>query len=631
MRLSKPFYRLPVNFDGERLRAEIATIPRTGWASHPSGTPGNTALRLISVDGGENDDVSGAMRPTPALQRLPYVRQVLASFGVVWSRSRLMRLAPGANVVEHADINYHWHYRVRVHIPVVTRPQVLFYCGAEHVHMAAGEAWIFDSWRQHRVENPTDEERIHLVADTTGTAAFWRFVGQSGQPGTTVLQHHYDPNWDAQPLLERVVPAPVMAPAEVELLLLDLRAEVTTIDGGLQGATDGSERVARYHALLDAFCRDWRQLYLLHGESRDGWSHYAELRRELRNASRAAAEGLVLRTNHVQAHRVLEARLLRAVLPSVPEEDIPAPMPRSAAAAAGATAARPVQRRLHRPLFIIAAPRSGSTLLFETLAASRQLSNVGGEAHWLEEDIPELCPGSAGVQSNRLLAANATDAVAERVRELFVTRLRDADGRPVDSDASLRLIEKTPKNSLRVPFFNRTFPDAQFILLWREPADNLSSIIEAWRTGRWTTYNNLDGFDGPWSLLLPPGWRNMNRRSLGEIAAFQWESANRIALDDLQQLPRSRWTVVNYGDLVDDPGAVVSRLCDFAGLTVDSGLESRLAAPLPLSRYTHTPPARDKWLKNVDLINPWLPKLSAMRERLAAEDSGRQTGSRAAR
>ena len=71
------------------------------------------------------------MRPTPHLAKLPYVRQVLASFGVVWGRSRLMRLDPGAVVPEHADINYHWFYRVRVHIPIFTRPEVLFHCGNE--------------------------------------------------------------------------------------------------------------------------------------------------------------------------------------------------------------------------------------------------------------------------------------------------------------------------------------------------------------------------------------------------------------------------------------------------------------------------------------------------------------------
>jgi hypothetical protein len=633
VRLARPFYRLPVRFDDARLRAEVAAIPRSAWAAHPSGTPGNSALRLLSVDGGENDEVNGVIEPTPVLARLPYVRQVLASFGVVWSRSRFMRLAPGAQVVQHADINYHWHYRVRIHIPVVTRPEVQFHCGDEQVHMAAGETWIFDSWRQHWVDNPTDQERIHLVADTTGSAAFWRFVALSMQPGTIVQQHSFKADWDPPLRLERVSLAPVMAPAEVELLLLDMRGDLASSEGGPQG----DARAAAYAALLDAFGRDWRQLYLVHGESREAWESYSAMRRELREASRAAAEGVAMRSNGVHAHRVLEARVLRSLLPQLPEADVPAPPPRSATAVAvpvtvdAAAAARPRTALLERPLFIIAAPRSGSTLLYETLAASRQLANLGGEAPWLVEDIPALCPGAPGVDSNRLLAGQATTAVSVQIRAQVLARLRDAGGGAVGPDATLRLIEKTPKNTLRVPFFDRIFPDAQFVLLWREPRENLSSIIEAWRAGRWVTYNRLEGFAGPWSLLLPPGWQAMNGRPLGEIAAFQWEAANRIALDDLQKLPPSRWTVLNYGDLVADPAACIRRICDFAGLAFDSGLENRLVAPLPLSRYTQTPPAPDKWLKNAPLIDPLLPALAPLRARLAAAELSRQSGSRAAR
>ena len=154
MRLPLPFIRLPVRFDLERLRAEVASLPAEAWAPHPNHIAGNTSLRLISVEGGDNDDVDGVMRSTPHLAKLPYVRQVLASFGAVWSRSRLLRLDPGAVVPEHADINYHWFYRVRVHIPIVTRPEVLFHCGEETVHMRGGEAWLFDNWRLHSVENP---------------------------------------------------------------------------------------------------------------------------------------------------------------------------------------------------------------------------------------------------------------------------------------------------------------------------------------------------------------------------------------------------------------------------------------------------------------------------------------------
>ena len=118
------------------------------------------------------------MQPTPALLASPYLQQVLASFSTVWSRSRLMRIEGGGSVPLHSDMNHHWFYRVRVHIPVITRPEVRFHCADQNVHMAAGEAWIFDNWRVHQVLNPTPDARIHLVADTSGTSAFWRLVAQ---------------------------------------------------------------------------------------------------------------------------------------------------------------------------------------------------------------------------------------------------------------------------------------------------------------------------------------------------------------------------------------------------------------------------------------------------------------------
>ena len=98
MRLPQRFYRLPVLFDVDTLRSEVAALPPAAWSPHPNGDPGNHAVRLISVDGADNEEVNGEMRMTAHLDRSPYLRQVLASFGVVWSRSRLLRLAPGARV-----------------------------------------------------------------------------------------------------------------------------------------------------------------------------------------------------------------------------------------------------------------------------------------------------------------------------------------------------------------------------------------------------------------------------------------------------------------------------------------------------------------------------------------------------
>ena len=57
-----------------------------------------------------------------------------------------------------------------LHVPVETTPDVAFQAGDETVHMAAGEAWVFDTWQRHRVDNPAASPRIHLVVDTVGSA-----------------------------------------------------------------------------------------------------------------------------------------------------------------------------------------------------------------------------------------------------------------------------------------------------------------------------------------------------------------------------------------------------------------------------------------------------------------------------
>jgi tetratricopeptide (TPR) repeat protein len=275
---------------------------------------------------------------------------------------------------------------------------------------------------------------------------------------------------------------------------------------------------------------------------------------------------------------------------------------------------------LRSPIFIVAAPRSGSTLLFETLAASSQICTVGGEAHWLVEANPELRPGSSGVASNRLTAEHVTPAIRREIIEQLSRRMIDGAGHAAAPEGALTFLEKTPKNALRIPFFRRIFPDARFVFLWRDPRESLGSIMAAWRAGNWQTYRKLPGFAGPWSLLLPPGWESVDGKPLEDIAAFQWQAANSTILMDLAGIPRSHWTVVCYSDLVKAPAMSVQRLCDFAGMSMDADLAARLASPLPLSRYTQTPPNPDKWLMDEAAILRVLPGLRDTWDRLRALD-----------
>jgi hypothetical protein len=272
---------------------------------------------------------------------------------------------------------------------------------------------------------------------------------------------------------------------------------------------------------------------------------------------------------------------------------------------------------LPRPVFLVAAPRSGSTLLFETLAECGELWTLGGEAHYLVEGIRALVPGAPGVDSNRLDRRHVHSAIAQAIETRILNGLRDRDGQRLKPPGKpVRFLEKTPKNALRIPFFNALYPDAMYVHLVRDPAENLSSIMEAWKSGGWITYPQLPGWDGPWSLLLPPGWQALRGRGLAEVAAYQWACTNRTIAQDLAPLPPERRMRLAYADLLADPAAAVQRICAFAGLPFDAHLQARTDRSLPLSRYTHTPPDKDKWRKNEAEIAPLLDELAPLYEAL---------------
>jgi uncharacterized protein YciW len=121
-------------------------------------------------------------------------------------------------------------------------------------------------------------------------------------------------------------------------------------------------------------------------------------------------------------------------------------------------------------------------------------------------------------------------------------------------------------------------------------------------------------------LLLTPGWRDMQDAPVAEIAARQWESANREALAALSALPRARWLSVSYESFVADRAHVIDRICSFARLPRSERLAAHLRAPQPLSRHTLTPPAPDKWRKNEARLAPHLAHARSFYRQIEAFD-----------
>ena len=396
MKLNREFIKLPWCFDAEQLALEAQSFEEAEWRSHPSDYKGNSAISLVSADGQNNDDLAGRMLPTPQLQRCHYMQQVLASFGTVIGRSRLMRLAPQCSVPAHFDSNYDWFRRTRVHIPILTEPSVRFVCNGKSVHMAPGEAWIFDNWQTHEVIHTSDSYRIHLVFDACGSASFWRKVA-AVELADAVLPEVWVPfRPEAQVTLktEQARPSRVADPSEVELALQDLSNDVRD---GRSSLDIKSDNIEGFQQLLKEHCLDWRSRWLVHGSNPPDYSMYTQLNHQTLTAAHVISKDLRIASNGASVFRILKLRLGAMVhLAAVSQQQQSQPRKQTAVAQ---PSTQHLRVTFHKPCFIVAAPRSCSTVLFETLSQSQTLWTVGGESHQHIESIDDLNPATRGYHS----------------------------------------------------------------------------------------------------------------------------------------------------------------------------------------------------------------------------------------
>ncbi len=289
MKLPDPFVQLPLLFDAAILAAEIEAIPDSYWKRHPQDFAGNSMLPLIAVDGDpDSEGFSGAMRPTPHLLRCPYMMRALDSLGVTLGRTRLMRLSGHAEVYRHADVGYYWGERARVHVPIVTQPTVRFYCGDADVHMAAGEVWIFDTWRPHRVVNDDTRSRVHLVVDTVGGERFWDMVADGRPHDGPALQSPQRVQASGEPTpelaCESVNTPSVMSPWELRLLFDLLFADAIP-----------HAQLATLQQITRRFCNVWHALWARYGDDLEGRPHFRKALDHFVERFRLVGEPLKLR------------------------------------------------------------------------------------------------------------------------------------------------------------------------------------------------------------------------------------------------------------------------------------------------------------------------------------------------
>ncbi len=226
-----------------------------------------------------------------------------------------------------------------------------------------------------------------------------------------------------------------------------------------------------------------------------------------------------------------------------------------------------------RPLFILGAPRSGTTMVFRWLAGAPGFGALPREGHdlWRAYHHPRYTGwGSDAVGAGRLGLGERRFAGAF-LRSYFSER---------------RFVEKTPENSLRVPYLLDLFPDARFLVVRRDPLATIRSMIAGWRDphGRFRSYYVPEDLTIPgyphrrqWCFALIEGWRDLKAEPIPNIAAAQWKTCAAALTAARESVGQQIWMEIRLEDLLENPAKVAGDVYRFAGIDPDAGIAAKLA------------------------------------------------------
>jgi len=129
-----------------------------------------TGIALYSMGGQQSTFPSAAgldhYRETEALAHAPYCREILDGLHCPKEVVRVLFLPPGGHIKKHFDFHTSFQFGLlRLHIPIVTHPDVVFVIDGQRVSWNPGELWYGDFSKVHSVKNDSAIVRVHLVID----------------------------------------------------------------------------------------------------------------------------------------------------------------------------------------------------------------------------------------------------------------------------------------------------------------------------------------------------------------------------------------------------------------------------------------------------------------------------------
>lgn len=229
---------------------------------------------------------------------------------------------------------------------------------------------------------------------------------------------------------------------------------------------------------------------------------------------------------------------------------------------------------------IVGAPRSGTNMLRDVLTA------LDGIGTWPCDEINYIWRhGNVRYPSDELPRENATPPVQRYIRKQFQW--------VADTYGARIVVEKTCASCLRIPFVDQVVPDAKYIYIYRDGIDATGSAKLRWTAKLDIPYllekvRFVPRLDLPyyafryfwsrvyrlfsrekrlafWGPKLDDMESILERHTLNEVCAIQWQRCVDQADAALSAMPEGKVIRVKYEDFVSRPGEELTRILDFLG------------------------------------------------------------------
>lgn len=287
-----------------------------------------------------------------------------------------------------------------------------------------------------------------------------------------------------------------------------------------------------------------------------------------------------------------------------------------------------------KPIFILSAPRSGSSYFYEIIRRMEPAWSFDEEndEFWFDFFPYERLPG----KYDYISSLECTDKVVANFREellLSCIRKRRIKSLKILFEKlvlrqPIRYVEKTVANCFHLEAISKIFPDALYIHLIRDGRACISSMVEGWNSGffwKRPLFNNVSSTVDYWTYPIPPNFETVLDLPLEHICAWSWVQHNQYVLDFFENRKGmcSKIIRIRYEDVLEDPHAVCDLVSSFVGLEI-SNLCKEYMDSKQISWTTVSPPSAHKWERNIELIEKIIPEIESMMSHLGYSMTSRK-------